>query len=203
MKPYPPWPLLDLSTTPAGIQTGDAMVKQAPVSLLRTGTVHNGKYLILLAGSVAAVEVAYQTGLAQGGEQILDAILLPDAAPQISAALNGTRNPCGKEALGIIETFSTAAVLQAVDAAVKGADVQLVEMRLADDLGGQSIALYAGPVEEVETALEISRQVLAASEKHRCSRLIPRLDEAMARQIDRTTSFREANSDILEQGELP
>jgi microcompartment protein CcmL/EutN len=41
---------------------GDAMAKRAPVAALHAGTVHPGKYLVLVSGEVAAVEEALAPG---------------------------------------------------------------------------------------------------------------------------------------------
>ena len=48
MKKYPSIALLELSSIAVGIFTADAMVKRAPITVLKSGTVHNGKYLILI-----------------------------------------------------------------------------------------------------------------------------------------------------------
>ena len=54
--------LLELESIAAGIEVGDAMAKRAPVELLRAGTVHPGKYLVLVGGDVADVEEALEAG---------------------------------------------------------------------------------------------------------------------------------------------
>ena len=40
------------------------MLKKAPITVIKSGTVHNGKYLVLIGGSVASVEESYTKGLA-------------------------------------------------------------------------------------------------------------------------------------------
>ena len=55
----------------------------------------------------------------------------------------------------MIETATVAAIIEAADAGLKGARVRLVELRLADDLGGKGYLLFDGPVSEVEAAVEI------------------------------------------------
>ena len=66
------------------------------------------------------------------------------------------------EALGIVETRTVAATLQAADAGVKGAAVELLEVRLADGLGGKAFALFGGPVTDVEAAIEHAVGALAS-----------------------------------------
>ena len=66
-----------------------------------------------------------------------------------------TATPPGKgEALGIIETITVATCIVAADAAAKAADVSLLELRLANGLGGKSFVLIEGEVSEVEAAVE-------------------------------------------------
>ena len=57
--------------------------------------------------------------------------------PDVTAAVRGVRRSGEGEALGVIETRTVAAIIQAADAGVKGAKVILQEIRLADGLGGR------------------------------------------------------------------
>ena len=68
--------------------------------------------------------------------------------------------PGATDALGVVETTTVASAIHAADAGVKGADVRLVEVRLADGLGGKGIVLYSGLVADVEAAVEIGVGVL-------------------------------------------
>lgn len=201
MKPQPALALIELDSIPCGVLTADAMLKEAPISILKTGTVHNGKFLILVGGSVASVEAAFSMGMAKGREHLLDAVFLPDVALEVYAACQGERESCGSEALSVIEMATVAAILQSADAAVKGADVTLVELRLADDLGGKSIAIYSGKVEEVEMALNLSERALDNKEIILSQSIIPRIDPDLAKQIDNSTYFSNAELTQLAQGE--
>ena len=58
--------LLEFSGAAAGILAVDRMLKMAPVALLRCGTVHPGRYLALVGGSVAATEEAHAAGAGGG-----------------------------------------------------------------------------------------------------------------------------------------
>jgi microcompartment protein CcmL/EutN len=60
----------------------------------------------------------------------------------------------GDEALGIVETTTVAAAIDAADAGVKAAEVDLAAIRLADGLGGKGYVLFSGVVAEVEAALD-------------------------------------------------
>ncbi len=65
----------------AGIVAGDAMVKSSPVSSLHAGTVHPGRYLVLVGGDTAAVEIALESG---GTDTVVDSLFLADVHPASS-----------------------------------------------------------------------------------------------------------------------
>lgn len=147
--------LLELDSIAVGIAVGDAMVKRAPVAILRAGSVQPGKYLVLVGGEVADVEEALDAGRAAGGGSIVGTLFLPNVHPAVAEAIAGRRRTGVGEALGIIETPTVAAIIDAADAGLKGARVALLELRLADGLGGKGYALFDGPVAEVEAAVEL------------------------------------------------
>ena len=182
--------LLELDSVAAGIVTGDAMVKRAEVSVLRAGTAHPGKYLVLVAGPVAEVEEALEAGLESAAGELLDHVFLPHAHPDLAAALNSspTRQAPG-DALGILETCTVAPLLSAVDRALKGAAVQLTELRLADDLGGKAYALLVGEVTDVEAAFEAALDGLPAAAR-RAERIVPRLHDEMRTGLERGATLR-------------
>ena len=193
--------LIELDSVPAGIFTADAMLKEAPIALLKSGTVHNGKYLILVGGSVASVGMAFAKGMSKGRDHLLDAVFLPDIHESVYQACMGIRQSCGSEALSIVEMATVAAILKSADAAVKGSNVQLVELRLADDLGGKSIAIYAGKVEDVEMALNLSEAALENKAFLLSQSIIPSIDTELAKQINNSTTFSATDLATLEQGE--
>ncbi|HEX9732399.1 MAG TPA: BMC domain-containing protein [Thermoanaerobaculia bacterium] len=148
--------LLELDSIAAGVRVGDAMVKSAPVDELVAGTVHPGKYLVLVVGDVASVEEALAAGREAAFSTLLDEIFLPDPHPDVHAALRGERRDGGGEAVGVVETRTVAALLGAADRGVKGAHVTLREIRVADDLGGKSYCVFRGLVADVEAAVELA-----------------------------------------------
>jgi microcompartment protein CcmL/EutN len=157
---FPALALLEFSSIAAGIQAGDAMVKQAPVDRIRSGTVQPGHYLVMVTGDVAAVEEAVQAGREMGQEALRDSVFLPNVHPGVVESISGSRqNVVAEDALGVIETDSVAAAIQAADAGLKGAEVALWQLRLADGLGGKGLALFSGLVADVETAVELAAAV--------------------------------------------
>ena len=182
--------LLELDSIAVGIRVGDAMAKRAPLGTLRTGTVHPGKYLVLAAGEVAAVEEARLEGRLQAADSLRGEIFLPDAHPALAAALSEGPERGDDEALGIVETSTVAAVVGAADAGLKGADVRLVELRLADGLGGKGYLLFAGTVAEVEAAVELACSSLAEPGDLVAAEIIARLDSSMWHNLTADPLFR-------------
>ena len=170
--------LLEFGSIAAGIVAGDAMVKAAPVSSLYAGTVHPGRYLVLVGGETAAVEIAIDSG---GTDTVVDDLLLPNVHPAVITAITtlDAAAPVDGDALGIIETSTTATAVVAGDAGVKAADVSLLALRLADDLGGKAYCLFTGDVADVEAAVE--RAVGAADHRGKLvgTAVIPQLHHEM------------------------
>ncbi len=173
--------LLEFEGAAVGILAADRMVKRSPVALLRCGTVHPGRYLTLVGGTVASTAEAHAEGGRVGAENaaLVDEILLPDPHPLLAAALNGERiEPVG-ESLGVLEVSTSPGLLRVLDSVLKAVPVSLVEVRLADDLGGRALGIVDGLLPDVKEALELAltscgpcAQVLGAS-------LLPRLDETL------------------------
>ncbi|MBU0528713.1 BMC domain-containing protein [bacterium] len=189
MKTYPAIALIEYSSIATGILAGDAMLKKAPITVIKSGTVHNGKYLVLIGGSVASVEESYAKGLTVNPDDIIDSMILPNVHQQLHDSILGTRLKCTKESLGIIEASSVSTMIKASDAGVKGADVNIIEIRLADDIGGKSFTIYNGSVEEVQAAVEIAKNAITSSEHWVNETIIPDLHADMKVQIDQTTCF--------------
>jgi microcompartment protein CcmL/EutN len=180
--------LLELDSIAAGIEAGDAMAKRAPIDVLRAGTVHPGKYLVLVGGAVADVEEALEAGREVGATSILDVVLLPHVHPELVNAIRGERRAAAGEALGVIETATVAAIIEAADAGLKGAMVRLLEIRLADDLGGKGYLLFDGAVADVEAAVETGVGRIAGS-PGLAWRVIPRLHAEMAGNLAADARF--------------
>jgi microcompartment protein CcmL/EutN len=181
--------LLEFESVAGGILATDLMVKRAPIALLRCGTVHPGRYLVVLGGSVASTEEAYRAGVDRGetDRTLRDAVLLPDVHPALHDAVLGARREMAGDALAVLETTASPALLAAVDAAVKGTPVEIGEVRLADDLGGRAVALLSGDLTTVTTALEIC--VERAGNQVLRTALLPRLDGNLRQVLGQGTRF--------------
>jgi microcompartment protein CcmL/EutN len=146
------------------------------------GTVHPGNYLGLVTGEVADVEEAMAAGRASSPASLLDEVLLTDVHPAVIEAVRGARVPGTGEALGVIETRTVAATIEASDAAVKGASVFLMELHLADGLGGKGYALFCGSVSDVEAAIAVGAASVAA-ESLVATLVIPQLHSEMGNNL--------------------
>ncbi len=188
--PEPAVGLLEFDSIAVGIEAGDAMAKRAPIEVLHAGTVHPGKYLVLVGGSVADVEESMAAGREVAAGRLVDEVFLPNIHPDVTAAIGGTRRRGEGEALGVIETPTVAAIVDAADAGLKGARVRLLELRLADGLGGKGYLLFDGPVADVEAAVELGGARIGDS-RGTISRVIARLHGEMRANLDADARFRE------------
>jgi microcompartment protein CcmL/EutN len=181
--------LLDFSSIAVGIEAADAMVKRAQIDVIKTGTVQPGRYLVLIGGVVAEVEESLAAGREVGGSTVLDFVLLPQVHPEVVDAIGGGRVPEAIDALGVIETATVAAAIHSADAGIKGAKVRLLEVRMADGLGGKGIVLFSGLIADVEAAVEIGVSVLERVELLVRQVVIPQLHPAMWENLSEATRF--------------
>jgi microcompartment protein CcmL/EutN len=182
--------LIEFSSIATGIKAADAMVKKAPIDVIKSGTVQPGKYLVMVGGQVADVEESLAEGKEVGKAFLVDFVYLPQVHPEVVAAIGGGRVPQVTDALGVVETTTVAASIHAADAGIKGAEVKLVEVRLADGLGGKGIVLYAGLVADVEAAVELGVGVLNRPELLVRQVVIPQLHPEMWDNVADATRFR-------------
>ncbi|MEA1903885.1 MAG: BMC domain-containing protein [Actinomycetota bacterium] len=183
--------LLEFDSISAGIVAGDAMVKSSPIGSIYAGTVHPGKYLVLVSGDTASVEVALESGVDAAGNHMLDSVFLPDIHPDVVVALVGGAKsaPTDGEALGIVESSSVASVIDAADAGVKTANIVLSGVRIADGLGGKGYVLFAGAVAEVEAATEAAVDRISGHGSLIRSDVIAQLHEEMAENLGANLRF--------------
>jgi len=192
MNVLPAIAVLELDSIAIGTHVADAMVKRAPIELLRVGTVQPGKYLILVGGSVASVEESHNEGLRLGGEALIDEIILPDVHRQVFESLVGQRRANDGDALGVIETSAIPANVRAADRAVKAAQVTIIEIRLGDGLGGKGITQLTGTIENVQAAIAAGVGSVPAgppAEIVTRSVVIPAQHDELRERLDRSSVF--------------
>jgi len=153
--------LVELSSIAKGIETADIMEKTADVSILLAKTTCPGKYIILIGGDVSSVEQSVRAGIELGAGVVIDSFVIPNVHHTIIPAISGATEISVFKAIGIIETFSVATLIEAADAAVKAAEVEPVRLHLAYGIGGKSYTVLTGEVAAVKAAVAIGSQVAA------------------------------------------
>jgi microcompartment protein CcmL/EutN len=146
--------LIEMTSIAAGYLVSDAMLKAADVELLLSRSICSGKYMVMVCGDVAAVEAAVSAGNAAGNFSVIDCFVIPNLHEAVFPAISGNTKIEVLEALGILESFSVASLIEGADAAVKAADVQLIEIRLAMALGGKAFVTLTGDVAAVQAAVD-------------------------------------------------
>src|SRR5436189_254709 len=91
---------------------------------------------------------------------LIDSFVIPNLHEAVFPAIAGSTKVETLEALGILESFSVASLIEGADAAVKAANVQLIEIRLAMALGGKAFVTLTGNVAAVQSAIDAGAQVV-------------------------------------------
>lgn len=152
--------LIELTSIAAGFQACDAMLKAADVDLLLSRSICSGKYMVMVRGEVGAVQASVSAGVSQANFSIIDSFVIPNLHESVFPAIAGGTKVEELEALGILESFSVASLIEGADAAVKAANVQLIEIRLAMALGGKAFVTLTGNVAAVQSAIDAGAAVV-------------------------------------------
>jgi microcompartment protein CcmL/EutN len=153
--------LVELTSIAAGYKVADAMLKAAEVELILSRSICSGKYIVLIGGDVGGVQAAVEAGTAAGVGCVIDTFVIPNVHSDVFTALGGSSSVELLQALGIVESFSVASLIEAADAAAKAASVRLIEVRLAMALGGKAFVSMTGEVSAVQAAVEAASAVVA------------------------------------------
>ncbi|WP_338081148.1 BMC domain-containing protein [Angelakisella massiliensis] len=149
---------LELNSIAKGIEAADAILKAAEVDLIFAKPSCPGKYHVLFTGEVAAVKASLDAGAAVGGAHVVDQCVIPRVHPQVIKAINLAAPPSERNAVGVMEFFSVTASIYGADAAVKAADVTLLDVRLGTGIGGKSFVILTGEVAAVSEAVRCGIQ---------------------------------------------
>ena len=155
--------LLELSSVAGGFLAADTMLKAGDVRLLLSRSICSGKYMVLLGGDTAAVQSAVTAGVEVTQGCLIDQFVIANVHPDVFTALGRatTVEPDARGALGILESFNIATLIQAADAAAKAANITLLEIRLAMALGGKAFCTLTGDVSAVQAAVAAGRKLIA------------------------------------------
>ena len=153
--------LLELTSIAAGFQVADTMLKAGNVHLILSRSICSGKYMVLIGGDTAAVRSAVEAGAEAANGCLIDQFVISNVHPDVITALGRTNPGEPTGALGILESFNVATLIQAADASAKAASVTLMEIRLAMALGGKAFVTMTGDVGSVQAAVAAGRRVIA------------------------------------------
>ena len=117
-----------------------------------------GKFVMIFGGSVSSVKVACDYVRVNFAENMLDISEFGNIDIRVFDALNGAAGGDTSGALGIVETFSVSSCILAADAALKAANVEVVELRIARGMGGKSYVALSGTVAAVTAGVEAGAQ---------------------------------------------
>jgi microcompartment protein CcmL/EutN len=152
--------LIELTSIASGFLVCDTMLKAADVSVVLSRSICSGKYMVMVRGDVAAVQAAISAGTSAGHFSVIDSFVIPNLHESVFPAISGVSKVEEMEALGIVESFSVASLIEGADAAVKAANVQLIEIRLAMALGGKAFVTMTGNVAAVQAAVDAGAHVV-------------------------------------------
>ena len=104
---------------------------------------------------MAAVRSAVEAGREVAESLLIDSLIIPNVDPPRWPRPSPPAPVVEHlDALGIMETYSLCAAVNAADAAAKAAQVDLLEVRLGRGLGGKSFILLTGEVAAVQSAIQ-------------------------------------------------
>ena len=188
MKNFPAIAIVEFTSIADGVFTTDAILKKAPIAMIKSGTVSGGRYLTIFGGTTGSVGESLTEALTVGAGSVLDHTYLPDIHPALHDAVLGQRTGCEQESVAILETDTVAANVRAAEAALKGTDVALVEIRLAEyEMSGKAISVFNGTLHEIEAAMSLAGEALRGRTTFARHRVIARPHENLTGQLSAST----------------
>jgi microcompartment protein CcmL/EutN len=155
--------VLELGSIARGYVALDAAAKRADVVVIRSEPITPGKYWLALSGGEAEVEEALEAAVRAAGQSKLDSVLLAYVHEDVArAVVAGVAVKPRLDSVGAIEVGSISAAIRAADAALKAAQVALVDLHLAKGIGGKGYVIVTGDLSDVDAAVDAG--VAAAGE---------------------------------------
>lgn len=151
--------MVEFTSIARGIYTADQMVKISEVEIVTAVSSCPGKYIAIVHGDVASVENAVQVGEKEAGEYFVDSIIIPNVNPDVFPAITGATMPERIQAVGIMESFSIATMIVAADAILKAAELEPIELRLGNGIGGKAYFTFTGDVAAVNAGIDAGIEI--------------------------------------------
>lgn len=149
--------ILELQHIARGVRVADAICKRTELGILASRPISGGKHLIYLRGGVAEMEEAMEVATDVAAESLVDSLFLPMAHAQLWPHI-----PQGSDGKGwtsdvivsaaIIETSTICALVDALDAACKEAEVTIRDVRLGVGIMGKAFFTMTGELDDIEAA---------------------------------------------------
>ena len=152
---------VELNSISTGIHAADEMSKAAEVQLVLSRPTCPGRYLIIVTGDTGAVKSSVARGREIGRDMVVDHFVIPNVHESVIPAMHCASICPRIDALGCIETCTTAACVLAADAAAKAGQVHLIELRFAAGLGGKAFVVMTGEVSSVQASVDAGVAVVA------------------------------------------
>ncbi len=175
--------MVEYKTVSTGIVATDRMVKSAELKLIFAQVVCPGKYIAMVEGELSAIRIAVDTAKNMYGDTMIGSFVLGNPHGDIFSAMYGTTKVNKVQALGIFETFDAATCIEAADHALKAAEIDIIELRIAKGMCGKSYFTITGSVACVSAAVERAMQHAKSSGMLLDSQVIAQADEQIARSI--------------------
>ncbi|HWQ78129.1 MAG TPA: BMC domain-containing protein, partial [Anaerovoracaceae bacterium] len=145
--------MVEFNSIVQGIDSTDAMCKVADVTLLVSKTVCPGKYISIVAGDTSAVQQSVHAGEDKAPECVVDSFIIPNIHKSLIPAIAGTAGVDHVKAVGLIECFSAATLMEASDLALKTGEVEPLRLHIAFGIGGKAYVVLSGDVAAVKAAV--------------------------------------------------
>ena len=164
--------MIEFKTTSTGVTAADAMVKTSEVEIVEAQTVCPGKYIAIITGDLSAVKAAVDTAVTTYEDKCIDSFVLGNPHESLFPAIYGTTQVEEISALGILETYDAASIIEA-------AIVDLIELRIAKGMCGKSYMMITGEVSAVSASIDRAKELVAEKGMYLDSSVIAHPDKRM------------------------
>ncbi|WP_273324466.1 BMC domain-containing protein [Vallitalea guaymasensis] len=156
--------MVEFKNIAMGITVTDLMVKAANVSIVKSLITCPGKYMVIIRGKLSAVNAAIDKSK-EYEELVSDYFILGNPHESIFNAFDGKYEINKDEAMGIIETSNVPCLIEAADMIAKTARCYILKIKMARELGGKALVLFAGEVAAVEASSKAAIRYVTEKDK--------------------------------------
>ena len=175
--------MIELNSIARGIEAADSIIKTADVTLVGAYASCPGKYVVMVKGRVSAIKSAIEVGAKTAGKSLVNDIIIANVHEQVFEALSSASDIEPRGSVGIVETYSLATAVLVSDAAVKAANVDLIEIRLGRGLGGKAFVVLTGDVSSVTASVEAAINANKDDGMIAHTAIIPRISKEILRTL--------------------